>query len=117
MTRPRAAIIVTGSELVRGVIADRNGPFLAAELVALGFHVGRIVIVGDRPEELESALREGLDAALCVVSGGLGPTHDDRTIEMVARVTGRELTIDTALETEIGRVSRSIAERFGRPYS
>jgi nicotinamide-nucleotide amidase len=117
LTRPRAAVVVTGSELVRGVIADRNGPFLAAELVALGFHVGRIVIVGDRPEELESALREGLDADLCVVSGGLGPTHDDRTIEMVARVTGRELTVDGALETEIGRVSRRIAERFGRPYS
>jgi nicotinamide-nucleotide amidase len=51
------------------------------------------------------------------VSGGLGPTHDDRTIELVARVAGRELAVDEALEREIEGVSRMIADRLGRPYT
>jgi nicotinamide-nucleotide amidase len=116
LTRPRAAIVVTGSELVRGDRDDRNGPFLAAELVRLGLEPERITIVGDRPEDLEQAFRQGFAADLCLVSGGLGPTHDDRTIELVARVAGRVLTLDEALEREIEGVSRMIADRLGRPY-
>ena len=115
--RPRAAFVVTGSELVRGERTDRNGPFLAREALRLGLEPARIVVVGDRPEELEEALRDGLRADLCVVSGGLGPTHDDRTIELLARATGRELVLDEALEREIGEVSRAIAERLRRPYA
>jgi nicotinamide-nucleotide amidase len=115
--RPRAVFVVTGSELVRGERTDRNGPFLAREALRLGLEPARILVVGDRPEELEEALREGLRADLCVVSGGLGPTHDDRTIELLARAAGRELVLDEALEGEIGGVSRSIAERLRRPYA
>jgi nicotinamide-nucleotide amidase len=117
LTRPRAAIVVTGSELVRGEREDRNGPFLAAEALRLGLEPERIVIVGDRPEDLERALREGLEADLCLVSGGLGPTHDDRTVELVARVARRDLVVNEKLEREIESVSRMIAERLGRPYS
>ncbi len=117
MTRPRAAIVVTGSELVRGEREDRNGPFLAAEAVRLGVDPQGIRIVGDRPEDLEEAFRTAFDADLCLVSGGLGPTHDDRTIELVARVTGRALVVDLALEREIEGVSRMIADRLGRPYA
>jgi len=115
--RPRAAIVVTGSELVRGEREDRNGPFLAAEALRLGLEPERIVIVGDRPVDLERALREGLEADLCLVSGGLGPTHDDRTVELVARVTGRKLVVDEELEREIAAVSRMISERLRRPHS
>jgi nicotinamide-nucleotide amidase len=115
--RPRAVFVVTGSELVRGERTDRNGPFLAREALRLGLEPARIVVVGDRAEELEEALREGLHADLCVVSGGLGPTHDDRTIELLARAAGRELVADDALEREIGSVSRAIAERLRRPYA
>ena len=117
MTRLRAAVVVTGSELVRGDRNDRNGPYLARELVSLGFDPSRISIVGDDPDELADALRDGLASDLCVVSGGLGPTHDDRTVEILARVTGRELVVDSALESEIERVSRRVAERLGRPYA
>jgi nicotinamide-nucleotide amidase len=117
LTRPRAAIVVTGSELVRGDREDKNGPFLAAEALRLGLEPGRITIVGDGPEELERVLAEGFTADLCLVSGGLGPTHDDRTVEMVARVAGRELVVDSDLEQEIETVSRMIAERLGRPYT
>ncbi|HYZ77294.1 MAG TPA: CinA family nicotinamide mononucleotide deamidase-related protein [Gaiellaceae bacterium] len=115
--RPRAAFVVTGSELVRGERSDRNGPFLAREALRLGLEPARISVVGDRPEELEAAFREGLRADLCVVSGGLGPTHDDRTIELLARAAGRELVLDEALVQEIGAVSRRIAGRLRRPYA
>ena len=117
MSRPRAAIVATGSELVRGERQDLNGPFLAAEVVRLGLDPARIAIVGDRVEDLERAFREGFEADLCLVSGGLGPTHDDRTVELVARVAGRSLVLDEALEGEIGAISRAIAERLGRSYA
>jgi nicotinamide-nucleotide amidase len=117
LSRPRGFVVVTGSELVRGDRTDLNGPFLAQELMRLGVEPARIAIVGDDPAELEEALREGLAADLCLVSGGLGPTHDDRTVELVARVAGRELVVDEELEAEIEGVSRAIAERLRRPYA
>ena len=117
MTRPRAAIVVTGSELVRGERSDLNGPFFAREALSLGLEPGRITIVGDAPEDLRAALAEGLAADVMLVSGGLGPTHDDRTIEVLAAVTGRALVVDEELEREIEGVSRMAAERLRRPYA
>jgi nicotinamide-nucleotide amidase len=116
-SRPRAAIVVTGSELVRGERTDRNGPFLAAEALSRGLEPARITIVGDAPDELEDVLREALAADACLVSGGLGPTHDDRTVELVARAAGVELVLDEELEREIGAISRAFAERMRRPYA
>jgi nicotinamide-nucleotide amidase len=117
LSRPRAVVVVTGSELVRGERTDRNGPFLARELLSLGVEPARVTIVGDREDELKAALEEGLRADICVTSGGLGPTHDDRTVELVARATGRSLHVDPDLEQQIGTVSRLIAERLRRPYT
>jgi len=117
VARPRAYIVVTGSELVRGERTDRNGPFLAREALRIGLEPARIAIVGDAPEELEAAVREGVAAEVCLVSGGLGPTHDDRTVEMVARALGRELHVDPELEEKIESVSRAAAERLRRPYA
>jgi nicotinamide-nucleotide amidase len=117
LTRPRAVIVVTGSELVRGDRTDRNGPYLARELTRLGLEPDRVVIVGDGVGELEDALREGLEADICVTSGGLGPTHDDRTVESVAHVAGLGLHVDDELVAEIERISRTVAERLRRPYT
>jgi nicotinamide-nucleotide amidase len=114
--RPRAVVVVTGSELVRGERTDRNGPFLAAEALGRGLEPARITIVGDAPAELEAVLREALQADACFVSGGLGPTHDDRTVELVARAAGLELVVDEALEQEIEAISRAVSERLRRPY-
>ena len=116
MTPPTAVVLVTGSELVRGGRVDENGPFLARELSTRGIEPDRVLVVGDRPEALDQAFREALEADLVVTSGGLGPTHDDRTVEMLAQVAGRELVVDPALEEEIGSVVRGLSERFRRPY-
>ncbi len=115
--RPRAVVVVTGSELVRGERTDRNGPFYAREALSLGLQPERIVIVGDDPVDLEAALRAVDGADICLVSGGLGPTHDDRTVELVARVAEAPLRVDPELEAQIERVSRRVAERLGRPYA
>jgi nicotinamide-nucleotide amidase len=117
LSRPRALIVVTGSELVRGERTDLNGPFLAREALRLGLDPARIAIVGDSAEELEEALREGLAADACFVSGGLGPTHDDRTVEMVAKALGVGLHVDPELETQIELVSRAAATRLKRDYA
>jgi nicotinamide-nucleotide amidase len=102
---------------VRGDRTDRNGPFLARELVRLGLEPASITIVGDDERELETAFAAALDADLCVVSGGLGPTHDDRTVELVARAAGLPLHVDEELRTKIGEISRAVAARLKRPYA
>jgi nicotinamide-nucleotide amidase len=96
---------------------DENGPFIARELSSRGIEPERVSVIGDRPEQLEAALREALELELVVTSGGLGPTHDDRTIELLARAAGRALIVDPELEREIETVVRGLAERFRRPYS
>jgi nicotinamide-nucleotide amidase len=115
--RPRAIVVVTGSELVRGERTDLNGPFLAREALKHGLEPARISIVGDAPAELELALRDALDGDAILVSGGLGPTHDDRTVEMVAKVLGLPLQVDPELEAQIERVSRAAAARLKRDYA
>ena len=103
---------------MRGERTDLNGPFLARSLLALGVEPARILVVGDDPDELEAAVREAVaEADLVACSGGLGPTHDDRTVEVVASVAGRALRVDPGLEAQIEAVSRSVAERLRRPYA
>jgi nicotinamide-nucleotide amidase len=106
--RPRAAVVLTGSELVTGVIADANGPWLSRELTGLGFEVAHLLVVGDRPDDLAGALRYGAAAgcALVVTSGGLGPTADDLTGEVVAAFAGVDLVLDEALR---GRIAAIVA--------
>jgi nicotinamide-nucleotide amidase len=109
--------VVTGSELVRGDRNDLNGPYLAASLLSLGIEPALISIVGDREEELEAAFRVGLGYDVLITSGGLGPTHDDRTVEVLARVAGIPLSNDETLRAQIEARSQSVAERLRRPYA
>jgi nicotinamide-nucleotide amidase len=117
LSRPRVVVVVTGSELVRGDRTDLNGPFLAREALRLGLEPARIAIVGDAPAELEATLGDALAADAVLVSGGLGPTHDDRTVELVAKALGVGLRVDPELEREIEEVSRSAATRLKRDYA
>jgi competence/damage-inducible protein CinA-like protein len=110
----RAGIVVTGTEVLTGRIADSNGPWLSERLGELGIEVAHILVVGDRPDDLDAALRfmatEGMD--LIVTSGGLGPTADDLTAETVARFAGRELVLDEAIEEKIAAILRRFAQRL-----
>jgi nicotinamide-nucleotide amidase len=102
---------------VRGDRNDRNGPYLAQSLVSLGIEPLEVRIVGDGAVELERALQEGLGHDLLVISGGLGPTHDDRTVELLAQAAGRALVLDADLEERIGSWTRTVSERLRRPYA
>src|SRR4029078_11819041 len=76
----------------------------------------RVVVVGDRPEELAGVLAAGLQADLCVVAGGLVPPHDDRPVDPLAASTGRALSLDEELAAKIEAFSRGVAERLKRPF-
>lgn len=113
----RAGIVVTGTELLTGLLADRNGPWVAQQLGHHGVEVAHLLCVGDRPQDLEAALRFLADQRvdLIVTSGGLGPTADDLTAEVVARFAGVELVLDEALEQQIASVLARFTQvsRFG----
>jgi nicotinamide-nucleotide amidase len=111
---PRAGILVTGTEVLTGIISDRNGPWVSQRLRELGVDTAMIEIVGDRPDDLLVALRAMRDAgmALVVTSGGLGPTADDLTAEIVGRFCDREMVLDVALEQRIAEILRPLMSRW-----
>ena len=91
----RAAILSTGDELTTGRIVDTNASWIADQLFALGLDVVAVLTVGDYPERLAWAWRQALELAEVVIStGGIGPTADDLTNEVVARVLGVPLAED-----------------------
>ncbi|MFQ1004235.1 competence/damage-inducible protein A [Modestobacter sp. SSW1-42] len=113
----RAGIVVTGTEVLTGRVADRNGPWLAEALRVLGVDVTAVVVVGDRPGDLTAALGflAGSGVDLVITSGGLGPTADDLTAEVVGDSQGRPSAVDPALEQRIADVvARLIARRGWR---
>lgn len=111
----RAGIVVTGTEVLTGRIADSNGPWVSERLAELGVEVAHIMVVGDRPDDLDAALTfmaaEGMD--MIVTSGGLGPTADDLTAEVVARFAGRPLRLDEEMLAKIAAILRGFAKRLG----
>jgi nicotinamide-nucleotide amidase len=111
----RAGIVVTGTEVLTGRVADRNGPWLAEQLRGLGVDVGHVVVVGDRPDDLLAALDflAGTGAPLLITTGGLGPTADDLTAEMVGRFQGRPSDVDPDLEQRIAAVVARLTARRG----
>lgn len=110
----RAGIVVTGTEVLTGRVADRNGPWVADRLLELGVDLAHITICADRPADIEAQLRflrsEGVD--LIVTTGGLGPTADDMTVATVARFCGRELVLDQAMEARIAAIVAKWTARF-----
>ncbi|WP_448614862.1 competence/damage-inducible protein A [Modestobacter sp. URMC 112] len=111
----RAGIVVTGTEVLTGRVADRNGPWLAEQLRQLGVDVAAVVTVGDRPEDLRSALTflAGAGADLVVTTGGLGPTADDLTAQVVGDAQGRPSAVDPALEQRVGAIVATLMARRG----
>jgi nicotinamide-nucleotide amidase len=109
----RAGIVVTGTEVLSGRVVDRNGPWLADRLLELGVELAHNVIVGDRPEDVRAALDWlASHVDLIVTSGGLGPTEDDLTAQVVGEFQGREMVLDEEVEEKIAAILRPLAARF-----
>jgi nicotinamide-nucleotide amidase len=112
----RAGVVVTGTEVLTGRVRDTNGPWLADRLLELGIELAHITICGDRLGDMEAALRFQADQGcdLIVTSGGLGPTADDLTMDVVARFCGRAMVHDAALEGRIQAIVRPLLARYPR---
>lgn len=96
--RPRAAVLLIGNELLSGKIRDENGWFLSQVCRRRGLELREIAVVPDEIERIGAALLRLLaDVPLVFTSGGVGPTHDDVTMEAIARATGRALVRDEAM--------------------
>lgn len=110
----RAGILVTGTEVLTGRVADRNGPWVADRLLELGVELAHITICGDRPADIGAQLRflRDEDVDLIVTTGGLGPTADDMTVATVAGFFGRDLVLDTAMEARIAAIVQKWMSRF-----
>lgn len=108
----RAAILVTGTEVLTATIRDENGPWLSGQMTELGIELVEILIVADHRDDLRRGLEHmaGLGVDLIVTTGGLGPTADDLTAEVVADFCGTEMRLDPVMEEKIAR----ILQRFAR---
>ena len=101
-------IVAIGNELLLGETVDTNSAHLARRLAEVGARVRRVTVVGDDPERMRRALEEARSRSRWLITtGGLGPTRDDLTREVVAEVFGRPLEIDP-------RVLADVEERFRR---
>jgi molybdenum cofactor synthesis domain-containing protein len=106
---PTAGILVIGNEILSGKVTDTNSPYLCRELRALGVDVERILTIPDGVEIIADAVRSfSRTFDLVFTSGGIGPTHDDLTMDGVAAAFGRRVVRN---ESIVGRIERA----QGRP--
>ena len=93
-----AEIIAIGSELLLGQIQDTNTSYLAGRLQEIGIEVAFQTMVGDDRKRMASVIRRALSRSKVIITtGGIGPTEDDLTREIVAKVTGKELVFHPKL--------------------
>ena len=105
----RAEIIAVGSELLTFSRLDTNSLFITKKLNESGLRVMRKFVVGDREEEIRTALDTALtDSEIVITTGGLGPTHDDITREVVSEALGRNLSLDSAIAEELKKRYRRV---------
>jgi len=110
-----AEILTVGTEILLGDITNTNAQYLSRQLALLGINVYRHSVVGDNPDRLAEALETALSRAdLVITTGGLGPTCDDLTKEVVARRMGRELEMNpeclAQIEAYFKKVNRPMTE-------
>jgi molybdenum cofactor synthesis domain-containing protein len=106
---PTAGIVVIGNEILSGKVTDTNSPYLCRELRGLGVDVGRIHVIPDDVDAISGDVR-AMAAAFDFVftSGGVGPTHDDLTMDGIARAFGLPLQLDDSI---VERISRAQGRR------
>ena len=99
---PTAEIVAIGSELLLGQIVDTNSAWMAQRLTDLGVNMYFKTVVGDNPRRMNEVVNRALERSdIVITGGGLGPTQDDLTREVVAEVTGRKLVRDPKLVEDI----------------
>jgi nicotinamide-nucleotide amidase len=109
-----AELLATGDEIRTGALVDSNSAFVAEQLEQHGVVITRHHSVGDDLNDLMEVIAEiSRRSEVAVVTGGLGPTVDDRTVEAAARVAGVELLLDPKAMADIER----FFQKRGRPYS
>jgi molybdenum cofactor synthesis domain-containing protein len=97
-----AGIIIIGNEILSGKVTDTNSPFLTRELRRLGVTVRRILTIPDELDEIAAAVAEfHVSYDIVFTSGGVGPTHDDVTMEGVARGLKRKVIRHPAIESRM----------------
>lgn len=103
-----AEILAIGNEIITGLVADTNSGMITRRLETLGIPVKRHVAVGDEEEEIVAALRQALERADCVIlTGGLGPTHDDITPKVLARFFNSKMVTDAKVKRHIEAIFQS----------
>jgi nicotinamide-nucleotide amidase len=106
----KAEIVAVGTELLSPFFRDTDSLFLTRRLEDLGIGVAFRTIVGDEADDLRACLRTALKRSrLVIVTGGLGPTEDDRTREVAAGVLGRRLVFEASIR-------KALEERFRARY-
>jgi nicotinamide-nucleotide amidase len=115
---PRAAVVLSGNELLDGRTRDTNGSFVCDDLSRRGVKVLELLVVADDRELLTATLRHVLEAEpdLLVIGGGLGTTHDDLTAECLAEAIGVSLQEDPAALAYLEEKVRALAERRHMDY-
>jgi nicotinamide-nucleotide amidase len=108
-------VIATGDELIYGRILDTNSNWIAKRVAEMGARLRRVTMIGDEPELIGSTLLNALkrDAHFIVITGGLGPSEDDLTVDSIGMALGRETFIDEegAAKIEATYRKRGITER------
>ena len=110
----KTSILAVGTELLFGQTVNTNATFFSDKLNHMGFDVMYHFVVGDNPARLKEKLAEAFsDTDLVILTGGLGPTQDDLTKEMVAEYMGRDMYLDK----EVIRQLEGFFEKRGRKMS
>jgi len=103
-----AAILTIGNEIITGLVEDTNSGVITRRLETLGIPVSRHISVGDDEEEIADALKQALERADCVIlTGGLGPTHDDITKHVLCRFFDSGLVTDAEVRRRIDTIFQS----------
>lgn len=111
MKASSAGAVIIGDEILSGKFADANTPALIDMLADIGVRLGRVVVIGDDEREIAAEVRAAAQRFDAVItSGGLGPTHDDRTVAAVSAAFGRPVVRDPSLE-------RFLRKRMGARFT
>ena len=107
------SIIIIGDEILLGGVTDTNSGLIARKFTADGWNVRRIRTVSDKADDIDAAIRESLaESELVITTGGLGPTRDDITKPVLARIFGGRLTENAAVLENVNRIFDHISKPF-----